>query len=40
MLRIQAGQAGVLEAARNHITAVDNPALTERLRLMEAKLVQ
>ena len=40
MLRIQAGQADVLEAARSHVAAVDNPALTERLRLMEAELVK
>lgn len=38
MLRIRAGQAGVLEAARSHVAAVDNPALTARLRLMEAEL--
>jgi DNA-binding SARP family transcriptional activator len=38
MLRIQAGQTDALEAARSHVAAVDNPALTERLRLMEAEL--
>jgi len=35
MLRIQAGRIDALEAARSHVAAVDNPALTERLRQLE-----
>ena len=35
MLRIQAGRIDALEAARSHVVAVDNPALTERLRQLE-----
>ena len=38
MLRVQAGRTDALEAARSHVAAVDNPALTERLRQLEGEL--
>ncbi len=38
ILRVQAGSVEALEAARSHVAAVDNPALAERLRQLEADL--
>jgi len=35
ILRVEAGRSEALEAARSHVAAVDNPALTERLRQLE-----
>jgi DNA-binding SARP family transcriptional activator len=35
ILRVEAGRIEALEAARSHVAAVDNPALTERLRQLE-----
>jgi len=38
MLRVSAGRTGALEAARSHVAAVDNPALTSRLDQLMAAL--
>lgn len=38
MLRVAAGRTDALEAARSHVAAVDNPALSARFRRLEAAL--